>query len=90
MRLHLGDAPNALLVPELAVNSNRLGTYVYVVDRGVRAGEYVLVGDLPRVSPGMQVRPLPQAPSTSATSAATAIASAAPPLSFNEMHQLLT
>ena len=83
VRLHLGEQAAALLVPDVAVNSSQLGSYVYVVgrgnrieqryvalgagygpfviaDHGVRAGEYVLVGDPSQVSPGMRVRPLPQ------------------------------
>lgn len=83
VRLHIGNQPDALLVPQLALSSSHLGSYVYVVgrgnrlerryvtlgpsyaslvivNRGVRAGEYVLVGDLLQAAPGMKVRPLPQ------------------------------
>lgn len=83
VRLHLGEQAAALLVPDVAVNSSPLGSYVYVVgrgnrieqryvalgagygpfviaDHGVRAGEYVLVGDPSQASPGMRVRPLLQ------------------------------
>jgi RND family efflux transporter MFP subunit len=94
VRLHIATKQNALLVPDVAVNSSSLGTYVYVVgrgdriepryvtlgpsygslvvaSRGLRAGEYVLVGDLMQAWPGMQVRPLPQPTSSALPSAAT-------------------
>lgn len=45
VRLHLGDEPHALLVPEVAVNSSQLGTYVYVVGPGNRIEQhYVTLG----------------------------------------------
>jgi len=85
VRLHLGDEPDVLLVPVVAVRSSQLGTYVYVVSggnrieqryvmlgvsygslvvasHGVRAGEYVLTGDLLHATPGMRVRPMPHPP----------------------------
>ena len=100
VRLHIGDVPNALLVPDVAVNSSRRGAYVYVVgrgdhieqryvtlgasygslvvaNRGVRAGEYVLVGDLLQASPGMQVRPQPQSAAAAPTASTTASSPAA-------------
>ena len=89
VRLHIATKQNALLVPDVAVNSSSLGTYVYVVgrgdriepryvtlggsygslviaSRGLRAGEYVLAGDLLQAWPGMRVRPVPQPQPTAA------------------------
>jgi RND family efflux transporter MFP subunit len=83
VRLHIATQQNALLVPDVAVNSSSLGPYVYVVSRGdrvepryvalgpsygslvvasgaLRAGEYVLVGDLLQAWAGMRVRPVLQ------------------------------
>lgn len=34
IRLHIGETPNTLLVPQVALGSNQLGKFVYVVDEG--------------------------------------------------------
>lgn len=59
VRLHIGDQPDALLVPQVALGSNQLGKYVYIVGKGNKVeqrfvqlgpteGELVAVkGDLP-------------------------------------------
>jgi membrane fusion protein, multidrug efflux system len=45
VRLHVADRPNTLLVPQVAVGSNQLGKYVYVVAQGNRVDQrYVTVG----------------------------------------------
>jgi multidrug efflux system membrane fusion protein len=59
VRLHVGDQPDALLVPQVALGSSQLGKYVYIVGKdnkveqrfvslGATEGELVAVkGDLP-------------------------------------------
>jgi multidrug efflux system membrane fusion protein len=59
VRLHVGDQPDALLVPRVALGSSQLGKYVYIVGRdnkveqrfvslGPTEGELIAVkGDLP-------------------------------------------
>ncbi|MGF6702102.1 multidrug efflux system membrane fusion protein [Paraburkholderia sp. MM5496-R1] len=45
VRLHVADAPNTLLVPQVAVGSNQLGKYVYVVGADKRVEQrYVILG----------------------------------------------
>jgi len=45
VRLHIGDEPNALLVPATAVGTNRAGSYVYLIGRGDRIEQrYVTLG----------------------------------------------
>lgn len=45
VRLHIADQPNALLVPEVAINSSQLGTYVYAVGPQDRIEQrYVTLG----------------------------------------------
>lgn len=45
VRLHLGDEPNALLVPQVAVGSSQLGKFVYVVGADDRVEQrYVTLG----------------------------------------------
>jgi multidrug efflux system membrane fusion protein len=45
VRLHVADRPDTLLVPQVAVGSNQLGKYVYVVGRDDRLDQrYVTLG----------------------------------------------
>ena len=47
VRLHVGDQPDALLVPQAALGSSQLGKYVYVADNGkARAADGVARSDL--------------------------------------------
>ena len=46
VRLHITDLPHTLLVPQVAVGSNQLGKYVYVVGRDNRIEQrFVTLGD---------------------------------------------
>lgn len=46
VRLHVADQPDTLLVPQVAVGSNQLGQYVYIVGPGNRLEQrYVTLGD---------------------------------------------
>jgi multidrug efflux system membrane fusion protein len=85
VRLHVADRPGTLLVPQVAIGSNQLGKYVYVVGpgnrleqryvtpgadygplvalgNGVAKGEWVVVGSLLKVGPGMAVKPVRASP----------------------------
>jgi len=45
VRLHIGDQPDTLLVPQAAVGSSQLGKYLYVVGRGDKVEQhYVTLG----------------------------------------------
>ena len=38
IRLLVGETPNTLLVPQVALGSSQLGKYVYVIDEGNKVG----------------------------------------------------
>lgn len=38
IRLQIGETPNTLLVPQIALGSNQLGKFVYVIDEGNKVG----------------------------------------------------
>ena len=44
VRLHVGDRPDTLLVPQVALGSNQLGKYVYVAHNGKAAQRMVSIG----------------------------------------------
>jgi membrane fusion protein, multidrug efflux system len=44
IRLHAGDRPGALLVPQIAVGSSQFGSYVYVADQGKAIRKPVTLG----------------------------------------------
>lgn len=59
VRLHVGDRPDTLLVPQVAVGSSQFGKYVYIADHGKAEQRMVLTGttygDLVVVSKGVSV-----------------------------------
>ena len=38
IRLQIGETPNTLLVPQVALGSSQLGKFVYVIDEGNKVG----------------------------------------------------
>ncbi len=58
VRLRLGEQPDALLVPQVAIGSSQLGKYVYVVGAGNKVEQRLVTtgatdGDLVVVSKGL-------------------------------------
>jgi membrane fusion protein, multidrug efflux system len=58
VRLHVGDQPNALLVPQVAVGSTQLGRFVYVIGNDHKAEQRIVtlgrtVGELVVVEKGL-------------------------------------
>ena len=58
VRLHLGEQPDALLIPQIAVGSSQLGRFVYVVGQDQKAEQRIVtlgrtVGDLIVVEQGL-------------------------------------
>ena len=42
IRLHVGEVPNALMIPQTALGSNQLGKYVYVVSKASTAEQHLV------------------------------------------------